>query len=1279
MRFLIFIYGDKKYKQFFLPIFPDEKTCKVILPKDDFSLPETIQLKFKRRKDYWYIQKNVHYEIRGNQFFQLERNNDSNGYKLNFERKYEIVIGRQRIHLKITCRKNCWKKYHKYKLTSCRFIKEEDGIKVISDNEKKKEGIQVFNKDGQWIVKNEKGIDLYVNENLMKKSQHLLYGDVLCIDEISMIFLGNYIAIEKNEKIEVSLIRCDIRDMIHSEIEKIREVNDNEVFLEKNLFHRSLRVMEEIEEKKVEIEAPPSIKEKENRSLFMEAGPVINMMIPMFCMNLFLLYGMKEEQERTSIYAYSAVVMTVISMISSIVWILISRKYENKQAEERIQRTQKAYQKYLEKKNNVIKQQYNRTRRILQSRYIQVSEYLDSPVWQIHLWNRNPYHIDFLIYRVGIGNIPFQMKIQIPEEVFQEKSERLWEELKRIKKHYHILYKVPVLLDVQKYNQIGIIGEWNETFIGMLRNIILQIAFANCYTEVKMGFIYNKERIIQSKQWDFCRWLPHTWDKNKQNRYIAENKEQARELFYDLFQIFKMRELSGRKKGEQILPYYILFIEEERYLEGEMFSKYIFNQEEKLGLTVIWIASDREKLPNICRLVIENSIEFSGYYEIESHSQNREQINFDYISRELSDKFSRDISGIRIAEIEEQADIPERIDFLSMYGVEQINELNIEERWETNRIQKSARVLIGKMAGEQLCYLDVHERYHGPHGLLAGTTGSGKSEVLQTLILSMAINFSPQAVNFLLIDYKGEGMSGLFSELPHVSGSISNLSEGQVQRAMVSIKSENRRRQRLFKKYKVNNINDYIELFDEGEIIEEIPHLMIIIDEFAELKKEHPEFMKELISVAQVGRSLGVHLILATQKPGGIVDDKIWSNSRFRICLKVQEREDSMDMLHNMDACEITKPGRGYLQVGNNEVYELFQTGWSGAALEENEKKDRVQLIFPNGQVHKYAETKKEKKHDKAITQLQAIKIYVTELARVNGYDKGRKLWMQPLPRQIYLSQIKKLVVSNTTGQEDKNEVWVCVGQFDDPENQEQPAFSLNLMESGHIAVCGRSMSGKSVFWQTFVFSLLVDNQGKEIKLYILDYDGGAMDIYKSVGEIEVFQEDEEEKIDQLFMEVATCLKERRKQLKGGTFVEYRQNKREKDNPLIIIIIDGFIRFSEITQQRYEESLYSILCEGEKLGMLLNISVESFSSMCMPMRLAEFFKTKICFYMKDSYMYGEALDTMQVPVFPEKGIPGRGIAYYGKKILLFQTALAVKADNDYKRQEKIMHLLEKRY
>ena len=1465
MRFFIFVYGEKRERRFQVSK-DNNNSCRILLPAEDFTLAKNIFLELQNISGEWYIQETENYKLKTEQFFQMDRQikNESIFYRLNTGRKYDVIVGDQTICIQLICYEADWNVFRKFELRECKVVREKNKVIVDSIEPTPKMGVhfrhkqdkydlvaakeikytEVYfvHKQDKWLVHSCGTSEVYINEILVKEAQELVYGDVIYIFNRMFIFLGQYIAIEEVEsktednkgerylkESSMNHIRkeCFLDNRILREIfleeQPLKEVSlnnqvknsDNNSIGQKErkieqtkTFHRAPRIMEELEQENLQINAPPILEWQKNRPVFMDIGAVINMMIPMLGMNLFLIYGTKSEQNQVGLYMYSGVFMAVLSAFCSVLWIVISRKYEEREQRRKISKKKYNYRKYLSKKDAFIKEIYERNSKVLQSRYLRADVYLHTSLLWMYLWNRNPYHKDFLMYRIGIGDMRFPVKIEIPQEEFSEHENSLWKEVKEIQKHYELLHQIPVLLDAGKYSQIGIVGENESRGMALIRSLILQIALSNCYTEVKVACVYDKDKEVQSGQWDFVRWLPHIWDSERKKRYIATKQAEARQLFYDLFQIFKEREGQNNSgKQEQLLPHYILFITENRFLEGEMFSKYIFNEDVNYGLTVIWITNERDCLPNTCKLVLETDDKFSGCYEVERHTQKREKINFDYTKKAVAEKIIRSISGIRVAEVKEQKGIPESIDFLSMYGAGKIEELEIERRWESNRIFESARVLIGKKTGGESCYLDIHERYHGPHGLIAGTTGSGKSEVLQTFILSMAVNFSPEEVNFLLIDYKGEGMAGLFANLPHISGKISNLSDGQAYRAMISIKSENRRRQTIFKRAGVNNINTYTKHYIAGQVTEPIPHLLIIIDEFAELKKAEPEFMQELISVAQVGRSLGVHLILATQKPGGVVDDKIWSNSRFRMCLKVQEREDSMDMLHNTDACAITQTGRGYLQVGNNELYELFQAGWSGAPFQKETKTVAAQIIQIDGTAYplkklaydntdiRWADMQKNKAEkqlesipknsqlasEMPITQLQAISTYISNLAIQKNCKKGKKLWLEPLPQYLYLEDIleqsevlnqfgiiEQLGALNQSGKiepsgglnqsgkiepsgglnqsgkiepsgvlnqfgtieqsgalnqseiinqseiqkglqsidGEKNSLEkrlkVCIGLFDNPERQEQPIFSLNLMESGHIGICGRSGSGKSTFLQTFLYSLLQKGFNKGISLYLLDFNGGGMNIYCQVPQVkQIIQEYEEEKLDVLFKDIVKELKRRKQSFSGGNFRQYQNRNYSKGRknceesyanekgleseqrnineqfPFILIILDGFADFSEETCQKYEEDLYYILREGEKLGVVVMVTLESFSGMHISLRLSELFKTKICFYMKDTYAYTEAFDIMQIPVFPKKGVAGRGLAYYGESILEFQTALAVRKENDYERQEIITELLKK--
>ncbi len=289
--------------------------------------------------------------------------------------------------------------------------------------------------------------------------------------------------------------------------------------------------------------------------------------------------------------------------------------------------------------------------------------------------------------------------------------------------------------------------------------------------------------------------------------------------------------------------------------------------------------------------------------------------------------------------------------------------------------------------------------------------------------------------------------------LPHLLGTITNLDGAQSMRALASIKAELQKRQRLFGENDVNHINQYQKLYKEDLVSEPMPHLFLISDEFAELKSEQPEFMKELVSTARIGRSLGIHLILATQKPSGVVDDQIWSNSKFKLALKVQNTSDSNEILKTPDAAEITLPGRAYLQVGNNEIYELFQSAWSGADYVEN-KEDKEHLdatiyaINDLGQYEILSEDLSGLGSSKEVisvpSELDAVIDYIHDYAEINEIEALARPWLPPLPESVYLQDLHAIQFKEAWTKE-KKPLKATIGLLDQPELQSQTPLTLDI------------------------------------------------------------------------------------------------------------------------------------------------------------------------------------------------------------------------------------------
>ena len=334
--------------------------------------------------------------------------------------------------------------------------------------------------------------------------------------------------------------------------------------------------------------------------------------------------------------------------------------------------------------------------------------------------------------------------------------------------------------------------------------------------------------------------------------------------------------------------------------------------------------------------------------------------------------------------------------FLAMLEAAEPQDLKIAEQWRINEERDDLKCVIGMDENGRQITLDLDENGQGPHGLIAGTTGSGKSELLLSMILSLAVNYSPERLQFVVIDFKGGSTFQSISQdnlsLPHLTAMLSDLDADDMQRALFCLKDLLRQRELAFRtlssihQIPIRNLKDYRRSLQEDDPLEKLADIILIVDEFAELKRERPDFLIELVRIARLGRSLGLHLILATQKPGGIVTDQIWSNTRFKICLKVSEKQDSAEMIHCADALYLKEPGSFILYAD-----ERMQKGRCGYLHQKSDsQKNSVSILDERGRILRTAGTEVPVRE----TEFMAV---MKEIVSLGGGPR-KNLWLKILP-----------------------------------------------------------------------------------------------------------------------------------------------------------------------------------------------------------------------------------------------------------------------------------------
>ena len=1142
--------------------------------------------------------------------------------------------------------------------------------KLVSDN-------------NNWYVVTNKEYLVYLNGRKILKSL-LKLGDVIFINGLKIIWMNNYIIINNPNNVILIKGLKNYQKLLHDD-ETIKEVSDEEMvktlYSDDEYFYHTPRLKSVVMEENIQIDAPPAKIQDDTTPMILAIGTSITMAASSLMTGYSAFYGLSTGT-KTLVQSIPQIVICSSMLIGCIVIPRFANHYKKKQKRKKEALRQKKYQEYLNQKEEQIERVIKQQKQILLENNLKASECIDLVLKSNeNIWFREIKDDDFLNIRLGLGTCPVKIKLQAPEKHFTLEEDNLYDSVMEVINKTRTLDSIPISLSLTNKNVSAIIC--NCSFErDYINSIIVQLVTLQSSVDLKIVIFTDEEN---SYNWEYFKYMPHCLNDDKSVRFFATNLEEAKEISSYLEAEFKCRSEGLKNAGNEeykdikkdkgyknFNQYYLIINDNFKLFKNIGIINLISKEEINCGFSLLLFEKSMKNLPTSCETFVNILDTESGVFEKELNNQRQQIFKAEYEKNLNMMELSFKLSNIPINIVDEKYVLPKSLPFLEMYGVSKIEQLNIYSRWKQNNPVYNLSVPIGVHTNGEVFKLDLHEKYHGPHGLIAGSTGSGKSELIITYILSMAINYHPDEVQFVLIDYKGGGLAGAFenkelgTKLPHLVGTITNLDTASMNRTLVSINSELKRRQKLFNEVRDKlgestiDIYKYQKFYRDGLIDTPLSHLLIISDEFAELKTQQPEFMNQLISTARIGRALGVHLILATQKPMGIVNDQIWSNTKFRICLKVQDRGDSVGVLKRPEAASIKDVGRFYLQVGYDDYFDLGQSAWSGARYNPSDKlikkiDNSINFINNYGLIIKSADDESPIENNANLgDQLTNIVKYLKDLAvKENIIEKN--LWLDNIPEFISLSDLKDKYNYHA----ESYKFNPIVGEYDNPKEQEQGLLTIDLTAKNTL-IYGMTGSGKENLLMTLIFSTILEHTPREVNFYILDFGSEVLKVFNNIPHVgDVALLEDSNKIIELINMLVKEIENRKSKLSdyAGNYLNYIKTSNEK-MPLIIVVINNYELFLE-NYSKQSEMLHNIMRDGSKYGIVFIVTTSQSNS--VRSRVTQYFVNKMSLQQSNVSDYRLLLNA------PKNLLPtnyfGRGLVEIDKDVYEFQTAYICDKDN----------------
>jgi S-DNA-T family DNA segregation ATPase FtsK/SpoIIIE len=783
------------------------------------------------------------------------------------------------------------------------------------------------------------------------------------------------------------------------------------------------------------------------------------------------------------------------------------------------------------------------------------------------LYERRAGDPDLLTLRVGLGDIQSEVQLKGDETLVSSEERRC--------------HLVPLGLDLMAHPVAGIVGP-REFQLGLGRWCLAQLAALAAPEELQLAVLADPARYAD---WRVTKWLPHLREERQVACYGRDQASLELAIARLADQVRRRREEARRHEqgtlGTQRADRPLVILAD---LDREAYSlaplARILSEGREVSVLVLALAEAREGLPEeTSAIVVADDVHGHLGRMVARGTEERTEIVADLVSASWMEEVARALAPIRLArQGEREARIPERVSLLEVLEARALEPDAILRRWSRAR---GTSAPIG-LSASGVVELDLAR--DGPHGIVAGTTTSGKSELLQTLVASLALETPPWRMAFVLIDYKGGSAFGRAADLPHTLGLVTDLDAQLTARALVSLGAELTRREALLARAGAKDIEEYERTERAPE--DQLAHLLIVVDEFASLveDQETRAFVDGLVDLARRGRSLGLHLLLATQRPAGVVSADIRANANLRICMRVQRPEESIDVIEAPLAARIPseRKGRGYLRLGHDSLVE-FQAAWSSAPVAPDSAPSASIVLRPadgneaEGSVHTISEGTADRATE--TTELDLVVQAVSEALARSGRTPPPSPWLEPLGEQV---RLEELVADSPTA--------APFALVDFPDEQRRATWSFDLAKPGNLLLAGDRGSGRTTALLTLATSLVERFGTDTLHLYAIDGDGGLLRRLETLAQCGgVLGLEELERIERLIETLSRLVERRRRMVARGAHAP-GATKREQAQA-VVVLIDRWDRLLATLQSREAgsgallEPLRSLMRDGASLGV----------------------------------------------------------------------------------------------